>query len=57
MPSKPAKYGLKVFALVDCKTAYTVNLETDVGKQPDGPYQLSSSPVDLVLRLMEPTGI
>ena len=54
IPSKPAKYGLKVFALVDCKTAYTVNLEPHVGKQSNGPYQLSNSPVDLVLRLIEP---
>lgn len=34
IPSKPAKYGLKVFALVDVKTAYTMNLEPYVGKQP-----------------------
>lgn len=31
IPSKPAKYGLKVFALWDARTAYTVKLEPYVG--------------------------
>ena len=54
MPSKPAKYGIKTFALVDAKTAYTVNLETYVGTQPEGPYKLSNSAQEVVLRLTEP---
>lgn len=54
LPSKPAKYGLKVFALVDAKTAYTYNLETYVGTQPDGPYKYSNSAQDIVLRLVQP---
>lgn len=53
IPSKPAKYGLKVFALVDCKTAYTSNLEIYVGKQPTGPYELDNSPKEVVLRLVK----
>lgn len=53
IPSKPAKYGVKVFALVDCKNAYTLNLEVYVGKQPEGPYKLSTSAEDLVIRLTE----
>lgn len=54
IPSKPAKYGMKVLALVDSKTAYTCNLEVYVGKQPEGPYQLSNSAEEVVLRLVEP---
>lgn len=27
MPNKPAKYGIKIFALVDTKNAYTYNME------------------------------
>lgn len=54
IPSKPAKYGLKVFALVDCKTGYTTNLEPHVGKQPDGPYRVSNAAEDIALRLVEP---
>jgi hypothetical protein len=38
IPSKPAKYGIKMFALVDAKT-YKFNLETYVGTQPEGPYK------------------
>lgn len=54
IPSKPAKYGIKTFALVDAKTSYTFNLETYVGTQPEGPYKLSNSAEDIVLRLVYP---
>lgn len=54
IPSKPAKYGLKVFAVCDAKTYYTSNLEIYPGKQNDGPYNLSNSPSDVVKRLVEP---
>nr|XP_023022605.1 piggyBac transposable element-derived protein 4-like [Leptinotarsa decemlineata] len=54
MPKKPAKYGLKVFALVDAKTYYCLNMEVYVGTQPDGPYRQSNSPEDIVERLIEP---
>ncbi|XP_030758825.1 piggyBac transposable element-derived protein 4-like [Sitophilus oryzae] len=54
IPSKPAKYGLKVFAMCDSKTAYTVSLEPYVGKQPPGPYEQSNSGEDIVLRLVAP---
>lgn len=53
IPSKPARYGLKVFALVDSETMYTVNLEIYPGTQPDGPYKLSNSALDVVKRLAE----
>lgn len=37
IPSKPNKYGIKIFSLVDAKMHYTKNLEVYVGQQPDGP--------------------
>jgi hypothetical protein len=52
--SKPTKYGIKMFAFVDAKTAYTLNLETYVGTEPDGPYKNNNSGQDVVLRLVEP---
>ena len=33
---------------------YTYNLEIYAGKQPDGPYQVSNKPADVVKRLEEP---
>lgn len=47
IPSKPAKYGLKMFALVDAKTAY-------VGTQPKGPNKCKNSGENIVLRLAQP---
>lgn len=52
IPSKPAKYGLKVIALVDAKSFYTSKLEVYVGAQPEGPYKVSSTPFDVVTRLI-----
>lgn len=54
IPSKPARYGVKMYALVDAKTVYTFNLEPYVGTQPAGPYKFSNSPDDVVLRLVHP---
>jgi len=54
IPSKPARYGIKTFALVDARTFYTYNLETYLGKQPDPSFQLINCPEDVVLRLIEP---
>lgn len=54
IPSKPAKYGIKVFALVDSKTAYTSNLEVYCGKQPTGPYCVENSAKEIVFRLVKP---
>lgn len=37
--NKPDKDGIKIFAVVDAKTYYTVNMEIYAGKQPPGsPY-------------------
>lgn len=54
IPSKPARYGIKVFALVDVKSGYTFNLEAYVGTQPEGPYKFNNSGEEIVLRLVEP---
>ncbi|XP_044742586.1 piggyBac transposable element-derived protein 4-like [Chrysoperla carnea] len=52
--NKPAKYGIKIYSLVDSKTFYTVKMEIYGGKQPDGPYKKSNSAFDLVKRLSSP---
>nr|XP_022901780.1 piggyBac transposable element-derived protein 4-like [Onthophagus taurus] len=54
IPSKPSKYGIKMFALTDARCFYTVNLEVYVGLQPEGPFRKSNKPEDIVLRLIEP---
>lgn len=54
IPSKPAKYGIKIFALCDAKTFYCSNLEVYCGKQPPGPYEVSNKPEDIVKRLVVP---
>lgn len=54
IPSKPAKYGVKIYAMCDAAVFYTHNLEIYSGKQPEGPYQLSNKPSDVVKRLAQP---
>ena len=51
IPSKPDKYGIKLFALVDAQTFFTSKIEVYVGTQPDGPYKVSNSPGDVVERV------
>nr|XP_023014742.1 uncharacterized protein LOC111504426 [Leptinotarsa decemlineata] len=53
IPTKPNRYGIKIFALSDAKTFYTGNLEVYVGQQPAGPYAVSNSPGDVVMRLCD----
>lgn len=53
MPSKPTKYGIKHFALVDSATYYLHKFEVYVGVQPDGPFKLPSNTESLVKRLVE----
>ena len=50
--SKPATYGIKIFALCDAKTYFTGNLKVYCGKQPTGPHEVSNSPADIVERLI-----
>ena len=52
IPSKPAKYGIKIFALCDAKTYFTGNLEVYCGKQRTGPHEVSNSPADIAERLI-----
>ena len=52
IPSKPVKYGVKIFALCDAKTFFTGNLEVYCGKQLTGPCEISNSPADVVERLI-----
>lgn len=54
IPNKPAKYGIKIFALVDVISYYTSNLEIYAGLQPDGPFRLDNSAASIVKRLVEP---
>lgn len=54
IPNKPAKYGIKVQALVDARSYYVLNLEVYPGKQPEGPFCYSNSPIDIVERLIQP---
>lgn len=53
IPNKPAKYGIKVFALVDARTFYTWNLEIYAGSQPQGPYCVKNTPDEIVKRLCQ----
>ncbi|XP_067004451.2 piggyBac transposable element-derived protein 4-like [Anabrus simplex] len=52
--SKPTKYGIKIFPLVDARMFYTYNMEIYAGRQPEGPYKVSNKPSDVVKRLAEP---
>lgn len=54
MPKKPAKYGIKIFALVDARVFYTYNLEIYAGKQPDGPFKMENGAREIVKRLIGP---
>ncbi|XP_072395021.1 uncharacterized protein [Diabrotica undecimpunctata] len=48
------KVWVKVQALVDARSYYVLNLQVYAGKQPEGPYSVSNSPIDIVERLIQP---
>ncbi|GBL83145.1 hypothetical protein AVEN_165356-1 [Araneus ventricosus] len=54
MPKKPARYGVKICALVDSRVFYTWKMEVYTGQQPKGPFQLDNSPGSIVKCLMSP---
>lgn len=52
--SKPARYGVKIFAMCCAKSFYTSNLEIYAGSQPDGPFKIDNSGQSVVNRLIQP---
>ncbi|XP_043285372.1 uncharacterized protein [Venturia canescens] len=52
--NKPAKYGIKICALVDANNYYVQNMEIYAGKQPPGPFESSNKPYDIVKRISAP---
>lgn len=54
IPSKPNKYGIKLFSLVDSKMFYTLNLELYVGQQHAGTFQANNDTRSIVVRLVAP---
>ncbi|KAJ8719829.1 hypothetical protein PYW08_012004 [Mythimna loreyi] len=53
MPKKHVKFGIKMFALVDCQYPYTYNLEVYVGDNP-GPYEVINRKLNIVMRMTDP---
>lgn len=54
IPSKPNRYGIKLFAMSDAKYFYTVTMEVYLGTQPEGPYKVGNSAQEIVGRLIKP---
>jgi hypothetical protein len=53
IPSKPGKYGIKIFWICDSETSYPLKGEIYVGKQPNAPAN-ANNVRDLVNRLVRP---
>uniref|UniRef100_UPI00358E440B piggyBac transposable element-derived protein 4-like n=1 Tax=Myxine glutinosa TaxID=7769 RepID=UPI00358E440B len=51
IPSKPAKYGIKIQAMADAKNYYVCKIEIYAGKQPDVPFKVDNSAIAVVSRL------
>lgn len=52
--SKPAKYGMKIYAACDARSFYTFNLEVYCGRQPNGPFLCSNTPTSVVQTVGQP---
>ncbi|KAJ8896382.1 hypothetical protein PR048_001726 [Dryococelus australis] len=52
--NKSAKYRIKVYALVDSRTFYTINLEIYPGRQPEGPHKYDNNASGVVKRTAAP---
>ncbi|GIY52569.1 piggyBac transposable element-derived protein 4 [Caerostris darwini] len=53
-PKNPNKHGVKIFALVDAKTRYTLNLEVYKANQPNGPSYATDGKLSIITNLIEP---
>lgn len=53
MAQKPAKYGLKIYALCVDRMFYTYDLDVYYGKQNSAPNIISNKPYDVVVRLVK----
>ena len=51
IPRKPAKYGIKIFAMVDASNFYTSSMEVYAGVQPEDPYKISNKSGNVVKRM------
>lgn len=56
IPSKPTKYGIKTYALVNSRMVYTNNLKIYARKQSEGPFSVSNKLSDVVKQMTEPFG-
>lgn len=54
LPNKPAKFGIKIFMVVDTKCPYIYNFEVYCGEQPEGQFHISNKVADVTKRLLEP---
>ncbi|KFM67881.1 PiggyBac transposable element-derived protein 4, partial [Stegodyphus mimosarum] len=54
IPSKPAKYGIKIFALVESRNFYSYNMEIYVGQEPKGSFRVENSPLEITKCLWTP---
>lgn len=52
--SKPARYGVKIFAMCCARSFYTSKLEVYAGSQPEGPFKIDNSAKSVVHRMVQP---
>ncbi len=53
MPKKPTKQGIKVFGLVGIISNYFFNFEIYAGQQPEGSFQISNLPTDVIIQMID----